>query len=63
MMKKKFVKCVEKLHNSIKNKGIYIYNLEKRRYGTILTGKEEFKLIEYKNNILKYDDKSIGLKI
>lgn len=48
---------------SIKNKGIYIYNLEKRRYGTILTGKEEFKLIEYKNNILKYDDKSIGIKI
>ena len=47
---------------SIKNKGIYLYNLKQRKYAEIVKGKnEEFKIIEYKNNVLKYDDKSIKL--
>ena len=47
---------------SLRNKGIYVYNLKSRKYGKIIEGKEEFKLIEYKDNILKYDEKSITLK-
>ena len=48
---------------SIKNKGIYLYNLYSRKYTKIIEAtNEEFKLIEYKDNILKYDDKSIKLK-
>lgn len=47
---------------SVKNKGIYLYNLKLRKYAEIVTGKnEEFKIIEYKDKILKYDDKSIRL--
>lgn len=47
---------------SVKNKGIYLYNLKQRKYVEIIKGKnEEFKIIEYKDNILKYDDKSIKL--
>lgn len=47
---------------SVKNKGIYLYNLKLRKYVEIVTGKnEEFKITEYKDNILKYDDKSIKL--
>lgn len=44
---------------SVKNKGIYIYNLSSRKYGTIKTGNEEFKIIEYKDKVLKYDKNSI----
>lgn len=47
---------------SIKNKGIYLFNAKYRKYGTILTGNEDFKLIELKNGILKYDEKTIKLK-
>ena len=48
---------------SIKNKGIYIFNLKSRKYSKIEESKnEEFKIIEYKDNILKYDEKSVKLK-
>ena len=47
---------------SIKNSGIYIYNVISRKYGTLISGKEEFKLKEYSENILKYDDKSIKIR-
>ena len=48
---------------SIKNKGIYLYNLSSRKYGKIEeSSSEEFKIIEYKDNILKYDEKSVKLK-
>lgn len=47
---------------SIKNKGIYVFNTKYRKYGTILTGDEEFKLTELENGILKYDEKTIKLK-
>ena len=47
---------------SIENRGIYLYNATLRRYVTLKTGNDEkFEIIEYKNNILKYDDKSIKL--
>lgn len=49
---------------SIKNKGIYLYNLSVRKYVKLAEStKEEFKIIEYKNNVLKYDEKSIKLKL
>ena len=48
---------------SIENRGIYLYNVTLRKYATIITGSnEKFEIKEYKNNILKYDDKSINLK-
>jgi len=50
------------LFTAKKNKGIYIYNVAKRMYGTLLTGEDEFKLIEYNNNELKYDEKSLTIK-
>lgn len=48
---------------SIKNKGIYLYNLQNGKYYTLVTGEdEEFELIEFKNYELKYDDKVFKLK-
>ncbi len=47
---------------SIKNKGIYLYNAINRQYLTIVEGNEEFKIVEFKDYILKYDDKQIKLK-
>lgn len=47
---------------SIKNKGMYAYDVRTRQYVTLATGDEEFKIISYENNTLKYDDKEINLK-
>lgn len=47
---------------SIKNKGIYMYNAITRKYGTLIEGNDEFKLISCQNNIIKYDEKQIKLK-
>lgn len=48
---------------SIKNKGIYLYNLAYRKYIKLVEGTdEEFKIKEYKDNVLIYDEKSIKLK-
>ena len=44
---------------SIKNNGIYLYDLETRKYRTLITGTENFKLIKYENQVLKYDEKNI----
>ena len=47
----------------IENEGIYIYNAKNRQYGTIVTGKNEsFNITEYKDGILKYDDKTVKIK-
>lgn len=46
---------------SIKNKGIYAYDLATRNSATIIKGEEEYKLESIKNNILKYDEKEITL--
>lgn len=42
--------------------GIYFYNLNTGRVQKILEGKDEYKLKEYRNGILKYDDKEIQLQ-
>lgn len=48
---------------SIRNKGMYLYNVASRKYVKLVEGtNEEFKIIEYKDNVLKYDEKSIKLK-
>lgn len=44
---------------SIKNKGIYRYNITTKETQIILEGMDEFNLVEYKNSYLKYDDKEI----
>lgn len=46
---------------SIKNNGIYLYNAQLRKYKSLITGKDEFNLIEYKDGTLRYDDKSINI--
>lgn len=46
----------------IKNNGMYIYNLLSRKYATLITGKDEFKIKEFKNNEIKYDEKSLKIK-
>ena len=46
---------------SIKYEGIYAINVITKDKTTLVTGKEEFKLEEFKDNILKYDDKQISL--
>ena len=49
---------------SIINKGIYVYNATSRKYGTLITGNnEKFEIKEYKSNLLKYDSKSLTLKL
>ena len=46
----------------VENNGIYVYNAKLRKYVTIVTGKGEFEIKGYENNILKYDDKTIKIK-
>ena len=46
---------------SIKNKGIYMYNAEKRTYSTIIEGNNEFKIIQIEDNKLFYDESVIDL--
>lgn len=46
----------------VSNKGIYVYNARERTYTTLITGNEDFHIIEYENFILKYDNKEIKLK-
>lgn len=47
---------------SINNKGIYVYNARTREYLTLVTGNDEFKIISYDNNILRYDEKQLNFK-
>lgn len=42
---------------SLKNKGIYIYNLLTGEKMEIIEGNEDFELKSYENQILKYDDR------
>ncbi len=52
-----------KIIYGIKDKGIYIYDAINRKYNTVIEdSKQEFKFLEYKNGILKYDDKQIDMK-
>lgn len=45
---------------SISQKGIYVYNINTKIYKTIITNTEDkFELKGYKNNELKYDNKSV----
>ena len=44
------------------NKGIFFYNLNTGRVQRVLTGTEEYKLIDYENGILRYDDNAIQLQ-
>lgn len=44
---------------SIKNQGIYRYNILTKETQIILEGQDEFNLIEYTNGHLRYDDKEI----
>lgn len=39
-----------------------MYNAITRKYGTLIEGNDEFKLISCQNNIIKYDEKQIKLK-
>lgn len=42
---------------SIKNKGIYKYNVETQEQTPIVEGEDEFKISNYQNGFLYYDDK------
>ena len=46
---------------SIQNKGIYAYDVISQGKSTLVEGQDEFILEEYKDGILKYDDKQISL--
>ena len=46
---------------SIPQRGIYYFNLDTNKKGSILTGNEEFKIQSCNNNLLKYDDKEIQI--
>ncbi len=48
---------------SVANKGIYYYDLKNQKKGVIITGKEEFEIKSCENQILKYNDSEIELKI
>ncbi len=40
-------------------KGIYLYNLKDGKVRTLILDKDEFKLLQFENGILKYDDKEL----
>ena len=44
---------------SKEKKGIYYYNVISGKVGSLILGTEEYKIKEYKNGILKYDDKEV----
>lgn len=48
---------------SIKNKGIYAYDCRERKNTSLITGSDEFKLVNIENNFINYDDKQIELKL
>lgn len=47
---------------SIKNKGIYYYNIQNNQKQEILKGEDEYNIVSYSNNILKYDDNEIQIE-
>lgn len=47
---------------SIKNIGIYYYNLQTNSKQKLLTGSDDFCIHSYNNKILSYDDKTIEIK-
>lgn len=48
---------------SIKNKGIYAYDCIERKNKSLITGNDEFKLVNIENGLINYDDKQIELKL
>lgn len=46
----------------INNKGLYAYNAKTREYATLLTGNENFNIVQYEDYILKYDDTELRFK-
>lgn len=48
---------------SIKNKGIYIYNVQTRTYITLIEGNDEYIIQSINENILYYDEKSIEVNL
>lgn len=48
---------------SIKNKGIYAFDVITGNKNSIITGKEEFELKEYNNGLLYYDEEQINLNL
>ena len=47
---------------SIKNKGIYYYNLENKIKQELLLGEDEFYINNYEDGILEYDNKTIEIE-
>lgn len=48
---------------SIKNKGMYLYDLRDGKEYTILEGNDDFQLKKIENNTIYYDEKNIEIKI
>ena len=46
---------------SVSYKGIYKYNVKNNTYTTLTKGNQEFKIINLKNGVLEYDDKTIKI--
>ena len=49
----------ENLAYSIKNVGIYRYNINTKETNTIIEGTEEYNLIKYENGRIYYDNTNI----
>jgi hypothetical protein len=48
---------------SVPQKGIYYYNLDNNKRGTLLSGKEDYKIISCNNYLLKYDNEEIHIDL
>ncbi len=48
---------------SVENSGIYLCDVSTREQKSVVTGEGKFNIKEYKDGILKYDDKEIKLKL
>lgn len=46
---------------SIKNKGIYIYNVVTTELDTVIEGNDTFEIKKYENGVLSYDNKEINI--
>ncbi len=47
---------------SIKNKGIYLYNLQNSKVYTVIEGEDEFNLEKVEDSKIYYDNKAIQIK-
>lgn len=48
---------------SVKDRGIFIYNVQKQEYKTLKTGTENFVLLRIENGKLYYDTESLDIKL